>query len=246
LKEKFRQKIFFPKKYNFMKKELLVFGAGGALGKGISSVLVKKDYDKIYLFNSSPFSFDADEKAAAIVTCDLTVEENIIKAFENVKPSKDKIFFLFDTVGGYFGGKNISDTDSDDWDKMFGMNLKTSFLIAKHFIKLVKQSAGGSILFTAAYTGVNPEAKKAAYGASKGALIHFVKSLALEGKEFKLSANAIAPFIIDTPANREWMKGGYDSWVKPAEIGELVYGIFSNFHIVTGNIIQLTERFKIE
>ncbi len=229
-----------------MKKELLVFGAGGALGKGVSGVLSKKDYDKVYLFNSSPFAYDENVKTSCIITGDLTNEVNIEKAFAAVKPAKDKIFFLFDAVGGYSGGKNISETDAADWDKMFSMNLKTSFLIAKHFMNLVKGSAGGSILFTAAYTGVNPEAKKAAYGASKGALIHFVKSLALEGKEFKLSANAVAPFIIDTPANREWMKSGYDSWIKPEEIAELVHGIFNNFNFVSGNIIQLTERFKID
>ncbi|MHB1686003.1 MAG: SDR family NAD(P)-dependent oxidoreductase [Ignavibacteriaceae bacterium] len=229
-----------------MKKELLIFGSGGALGKGISDTLIKKDYDKVYLFDFKPDISIQNKKVEAILVNDLTHEENVVEAFNAVKPGKDKILFLYSTVGGYFGGKNIWETEVADWDKMFNMNLKTSFLIAKHFSKIVKESAAGSIFFTAAFTGLNPEVKKAAYGVSKGALIHIVKTLALEGKEIKLTANAIAPLIIDTPANREWMKGGYDSWIKPEEIGELIHGIFSNFNFVTGNIIQLTERFVIE
>ncbi|HUX92200.1 MAG TPA: hypothetical protein VMV36_00220, partial [Ignavibacteriaceae bacterium] len=66
------------------------------------------------------------------------------------------------------------------------------------------------------------------------------------GKEIRLTANAIAPFVIDTPANRKWMKGNYDSFVKPAEIGELVYGIFKNYNFINGNIIQLADRFSVE
>ena len=34
-----------------MNKELLIFGANGALGKGITEVLTKKDFDKVYLFD---------------------------------------------------------------------------------------------------------------------------------------------------------------------------------------------------
>ena len=111
---------------------------------------------------------------------------------------------------------------------------------------LVKNSNSGSICFTAAYTGLFPENSKAAYGASKGALIHLVKSLAEEGKDINLSVNAIAPYIIDTPANREWMKNDdFENWMKPEEIGELIQSVFNNYNFVSGNIIKLRDRFKL-
>jgi NAD(P)-dependent dehydrogenase (short-subunit alcohol dehydrogenase family) len=129
---------------------------------------------------------------------------------------------------------------------MMQMNLNTSYQIAKHFSLLVKNSHSGSICLTAAYTGLFPEEGKAAYGTSKAALVHFVKTLAKEGKDINLSANAIAPYIIDTPANRAWMKeANYDSWMKPGEIAELIHLLFSNYYFVTGNIIQLKHRFSI-
>lgn len=228
-----------------MKKELLIFGAYGALGTGVSRILSAKPFDKVYLFGShidekNKFS---GKKIEHISTKDLSLEENVSAVFRNILPDKETNFFLFSTVGGFFGGKNIWETSEDDWNKMFKINLQTNFLIAKYFSNLVKESGGGSICFTAAYTGLHEEAGKGAYGVSKSALIHFVKTLALEGKEINLSANAIAPFIIDTPANREWMtNGNYSKWIKPEEIGELAWNIFSNFSFISGNIIELKDR----
>ena len=190
-----------------MKKELLIFGAYGALGRGITEVLTLKDYSKIFLFDTEiEDKWNKADNTENLKIKDLSIEQNVIDAFKKIEPKKDKIFFLYSTVGGFFGGKTLWETDAKDWDKVFNMNLKSNYLIAKHFSNIVKESAGGSICFTAAYTGVMPEAKKAAYGASKSALIHLVKTLALEGKEINLSVNAIAPNIIDTTANRKWMQ----------------------------------------
>ncbi len=229
-----------------MDKELIIFGAGGALGKGISATLAKKDFTKIFLFDSKPLDISDKNHIHCFLSSDLTSEENVLNAFNIIKPSKDKTFFLVSTIGGYSGGKYIWETDLMEWDKMFNQNLKTSFLIAKHFSNLIKQSAGGSIIYISAFTALYPEKYKASYGASKAALVHLVKTLALEGEEIRMTANAIAPFIIDTPLNREWINGNYDSLIKPEEIGELINGIFCNFNFVTGNIIQLSNRFQIE
>jgi|SRR5690554_953988 len=230
-----------------MKKELIIFGANGALGKGISEVLLKKDYDEIFLFDFNVDDLPSSDKIKKIETGDLAVEENVIKAISNIHPSKDKIIFLSSTVGGYSGGNYIWNADIAELDKMININFKSAFFITKHFAKIVKNSGGGSICMTAAYSGVAPEPKKAAYSSAKAALIQLIKTTALEGKEINLSANAIAPYIIDTPANREWMKDTsvYENWVKPAEIGELIHSIFCHFNFITGNVINLTHRFKI-
>ena len=229
-----------------MKKELLIFGANGALGKGITEVLTKKDFNKAYLFDFDLKGLPEGKNIIKIMIKDLADEKNVIDAFSKVKPLKQKYYFLFSTVGGFAGGNKIWETKTEEFNKMINMNLKSSFFIAKHFARLVKESSGGSICFTAAFTGVNPETKKAAYGSAKAALIHLVKTLALEGKEINLTANAIAPYIIDTPANRKWMPGkdaDYEKWMKPQEIGELVNSIFNHFNFLTGNIINLTHRF---
>ncbi len=230
-----------------MKKELLIFGANGALGKGITETMIKKDYDKIYLFD---FNFNENDLnnsgTETIIVKDLSVEENVIEAFKHVHASEDKNLFLYSTIGGFLGGKTLWESESSDWDKIFDINLKANYLIGKHFAKLVEQSSAGSLCYTAAFTGLEAEAKKGPYGISKSALIHLVKTFALEAKEIKLSVNAIAPYIIDTPANRKWMKNeDFSSWIKPSEIGEMAHSIFKNFYFISGNIIQLKSRFEL-
>ncbi|MCU0414335.1 MAG: SDR family NAD(P)-dependent oxidoreductase [Ignavibacteriaceae bacterium] len=226
-----------------MKKELLIFGSSGALGEGVTKVLIEKNYDRIYLFDFKHKNM-AQTNVKQITVEDLSVEENVKKAFNEIEPSKEKIFFLFSTIGGFTGGKKIWETETGDFDRMINMNLKISFLIAKYFSLLVKKSHSGSICLTSAYTGLVPESGKAVYGTSKAALIYLIKTLAEEGKDINLSANAIAPFIIDTPANREWMKDAdFSEWIKPSEIGDFVESIFQNYNLLTGNIYQLKYRF---
>jgi NAD(P)-dependent dehydrogenase (short-subunit alcohol dehydrogenase family) len=229
-----------------MKKELLIFGSNGALGKGVTSTLRKKDYDKIYLFDFHPEEENPEPTSVHIKIEDLSIEENVKKAFSNITASKETSFFLFSTVGGFSGGKTVWETKLAEWEQMIDMNLTTSFLIAKYFSQIVKQSHSGSICFTAAYAALSPEGRKSAYSTSKIGIINLVKTLAEEGREIKLSANAVAPYIIDTPANRQWMKdANFESWIKPYEIGELVHTLFNHYNFVSGNIIELKNKFSI-
>jgi len=228
-----------------LKNVLLVFGAYGALGAGVTKVLIEKGYDDIYLFGTriNEKNMIIKPNVHNIIVSDLSLEINAEEALNNIIPDKDTAMFLFSTIGGYSGGKTIMETDVNDLDKMLSMNLKTNFFLAKYFSRLVKQSAGGSICFTSAYTGLHAETKKSVYGISKSALNHLVQTLALEGKEINLSANAVAPYIIDTPDNRQWMKkADYSSWIKPEEIGEFVYSLFNNYNLISGNIFEMKER----
>jgi NAD(P)-dependent dehydrogenase (short-subunit alcohol dehydrogenase family) len=226
-----------------MKKKLLIFGSSGALGNEVTELFLRKNYDEFYLFDFKHKEFYQDNVEKIIIK-DLSVEENVKDSFNSIVPSNDSIYYLFSTVGGFTGGKKIWETEVGYFDRMINMNLKTNFLIAKYFSLLVKDSHSGSICLTSAYTGLVAEDGKGVYGASKAALIHMVKTLAEEGKEINLSANAIAPYIIDTPSNREWMTDSdYEKWIKPSEIGEFVDSIFQNYNLISGNIFKLKYRF---
>jgi NAD(P)-dependent dehydrogenase (short-subunit alcohol dehydrogenase family) len=228
-----------------MNKKLIIFGANGALGKGVTKSLLAKDYEEIYLFD---FKFDetlSDTRVIQFLVKDLSIEKSVMAALFEVKTNKNSKLFLYSTIGGFYGGTSVWETEELDFDRMINMNLKTNYFIAKHFSSLVKKSIGGSICFTSAFTGNHPEDLKFAYGASKSALNYLVKTLSSEGNAINLSVNAIAPFIIDTPANREWMKNAnYSSWMKPEEIGELIHSIFQNYNFISGNILELKHRFN--
>ncbi|GMU97085.1 SDR family oxidoreductase [Ignavibacterium album] len=226
-----------------MKKYLLIFGANGELGKGVTSVLTTKDFEKIYPFD---FKFDNDfngDNVHKVIISDLTVESNVQNAFNEIPVETDAQYFLFSTVGGFWGGKKIWETSIEDLMNMIKMNLITNFNLAKYLSTLVQNSTGGAIIFTSAYTANHPEENKFAYGMSKAALSYLVKTLAIEGESIKLSSMAIAPYILDTKANRKWMNNSnFEKWIKPEEVGELIYDLFKNFRINSGNILELKLR----
>lgn len=227
-----------------MKKNLFVFGAFGALGKGICKSLINKNFDAVTLFDFNEGEIESTKKYNFVKISDMSVEANVSKAFTMISAQPDSTLFLYSTIGGYFGGKNFWETSLEDWNKMFSMNLASNFLIMKEFAKLVANVRGGSACFTAAMTGINAAELHAAYGASKAALVHLISSAALDGRKINLSVNGIAPYIIDTPANRMWMTDvNFETLIKPEEIGEFVFSLFQNYRFVSGNVLELPYRF---
>ncbi|MEJ2105475.1 MAG: hypothetical protein P8X47_13015 [Ignavibacteriaceae bacterium] len=85
-----------------MKKELLIFGSSGALGNGVTEVFLNKNYEKFYLFDFKHKDV-MNTNTEQIRIKDLSDEENVKEAFSSIKPSKDKVFLLFSTVGGFEG-----------------------------------------------------------------------------------------------------------------------------------------------
>ncbi|MBI5729987.1 MAG: hypothetical protein HY963_02515, partial [Ignavibacteriales bacterium] len=59
-----------------------------------------------------------------------------------------------------------------------------------------------------------------------------------EGKKINLSANAVAPYIIDNAANREWIEDK-TQLVTTTEICKIAESFFQNYKTVTGNIVEL-------
>ena len=60
-----------------------------------------------------------------------------------------------------------------------------------------------------------------------------------------MSANAIAPYIIDSEENRKWVKN-LDDLVHPSDIGRLIAQIFDNYSFINGNIIELPGTINFE
>ncbi len=219
-------------------KVFLLFGASGALGRTAVDYFLNQDYDQYYFFTREMFELNSAKKYEMILISDMTKEENVAKAFQNIDQKESANYFLFNTIGAYLGGESIADTQYEDFLKMISINLCTAFLISKYFSKLAQNSNGASICFTSAQSSLYPEENRAAYNISKHALNFLVKTLSMEGKKINLSANAVAPYIIDSEANREWIEDT-TQLVTTSEICNVVHSLFLNYKTITGNIVEL-------
>lgn len=225
-------------------RKLIIIGASGALGSGAAGSLIQKDFDPVYLPGVDAAIYAAHKNTVILPKVDFSNEQQCVAFFEQLEVNPADKWFLFSSVGGYTGGKKLAEHSVDELHKMVMLNIKVSFLILKHFTGLVAGCSGGSAMFTSAMTGLSPAENNAVYGATKAALNYLVQSAALESQKMNLSVNAIAPNLIQTPENLNWAgEEAYARMQNPAEVGELVYQLFRNFHIMTGNIIELSVRF---
>lgn len=228
-----------------MTKSLIIAGASGNLGSGVLKILLTKNYDNYFVFLRKGKTLPImDERIVLIEINDLAIEEDVDSAFSRINPDKNTVFYLFSSIGGYMGGKPLWEYTVRELDKILNLNLLTSFLLCKYFAKLVQQSLGGSICLTSALISIKPEQNKSLYGLSKSALNSMIKTFALEGRSINLSANVIAPYIIDSPENREWVKDT-STLITPEEIGEVVHSLFNEYRVFSGNIVELKQKLNI-
>ena len=111
------------------------------------------------------------------------------------------IDILINVIGGYIGGKNVSELDEKEWDFMMTLNLKSAFLISKHVVLHMVSSKYGKIIHVSSKNGLHSEGYDSDYSASKSGLLRLVESLSNEIKESNINVNCIMPSIIDTLAN---------------------------------------------
>lgn len=84
--------------------------------------------------------------------------------------------------------------DPVSWDQTIAVNLRGQFLVAQAVAKLmVTQGTGGRIILVASNVGRTPRINNASYAASKAAVIHLVRSMALEISKYGITTNALCP-----------------------------------------------------
>lgn len=181
---------------------VVVTGARGALGSVLSRVLLEM------------------EAIVSIPEIDVTNEEEVnafYGQFENLYAS-------IHLVGGYSQGGPL-ETSGADFDKMMAINAKSAFLCSKAAIKAMMKTpyAGGRIVNVVARNAIYPEAgaDALAYTMSKASVAAMTKALAIDLNAHKIYVNAVAPSVMDTPANRKAMPNeDFSRWPKVIDVAE--------------------------
>lgn len=101
---------------------------------------------------------------------------------------------------GIGGGLKLEGTTPEIWDRVFAVNLRSHFLIARRALPLLP--AGSSIVFVSSVAGLRPGSTLPSYDTSKAALFGLCRHVALEGSRQVVRANVLAPGLIDTPLGR--------------------------------------------
>ena len=101
--------------------------------------------------------------------------------------------------------KPVDELSGDDWDLLFNVNVKGSFLGCKHVLPGMQRAGGGSIVNISSISGMVANMPgMSAYCATKGAIRLFTKGLAVDYARHNIRANSVHPGTIRTPMTAEY------------------------------------------
>ncbi len=134
---------------------------------------------------------------AAALRCDVRNEPQLRDAIEGIAQRFDAIDVLFNSAGTAIR-RTVSEAEVDDWDRVMETNLRGSFLSSKFCLQHFR-SEGGSIIHVSSVTGTTGVRGRAAYSASKGALVALTRNMAIDLAARKIRVNCVCPGFVRTP-----------------------------------------------
>ena len=115
-------------------------------------------------------------------------------------------------IAGVLDGADIDleEFPEDTWDRVIGINLKGSFLVAKHVAAVMRPAGRGVMILTSSGAGVKGGSSSFAYGSSKGGVHGLAMVLEQRLARFGIRVNDVAPGSIDTPLKVAQVRDSYE------------------------------------
>ncbi|MEM1072300.1 MAG: SDR family oxidoreductase [Planctomycetota bacterium] len=117
--------------------------------------------------------------------------------------------------------KPVIETSTEDWDRVMASNIRSVFLSVREAYPMLA-AAKGAIINVSSVHAMATSRNIAAYAASKGALLAFTRSLALEFGEAGIRVNAVLPGAVNTPMLHDGLSRGH---IEADSIDGLVRGL---------------------
>ena len=182
----------------------IVTGGGGAIGSATCRALADSGASVACL----DLSLEAAEAVAKEITrnggraealaCDVASEESVNKAISDAVTALGNPRVLVHCAALLDKTAKITSYSLAEWNEVLATNLTGAFLVSRAVLPPMIAAGGGSIVHIASMHGHVARAGRAAYGATKGAMIMLAKTLAVDHAEDGIRVNTISPGGVET------------------------------------------------
>lgn len=205
-------------------RRILVTGGTGALGTAVTRRFLEEGHEV-----AVPWVVEAEADRARhdlaefggllLVRGDLTRPEDVARLLEETGP----VDVLVHLVGMWRGGVLLHETDDATWDLVMDVNLRTAFNCARAVLPGMRERGWGRLVFVSSRTAHRAQSGQVAYAVSKAAVAALADAIADETRGTGVTANAVSPSIIDTPANRSSFRDSdHGRWVTPEQLAATI------------------------
>jgi len=142
---------------------------------------------------------------AIAVHADISKESDVEKIFSAAESSFGPVTILVNDAGINGESEEVAELSMEGWQELLGTNLTGAFLCSRRYMRAYRDGkrSGGRIINISSVHETMPSIGSAAYCATKGGLMMFMRCLALEAAKHKVTVNNIGPGTIMTPMNKD-------------------------------------------
>lgn len=190
-----------------MKLKGIIVGGTGSIGKKLVTVLNNEGIDiaAIGRDNKKMSNVKPNNNFLKFYDCDITDQKNSnITIRKIIKDIKKIDFIVF--AQGIAGITPTGSITENDWDKIFDINIKFSFLFAQEISNLMKKQKSGKIIFLSSIHGTKTYPNRLVYAASKSALDSVTRSMSIDLAKHNISVNSVAPGQLMTTMQKKLIK----------------------------------------
>jgi len=224
---------------NFANRTVVVTGGAGALGAAVVANLIGQGarcvVPYVHEAEMQRFAHRAEKSVALVAVRDLAAEADVAKVYAQ---AGSPLWASIHIAGGFAMGK-VADTDRAALMAQIEQNLVSCFLCCRTAVNAFGTN-GGRIVNVAARPALEPRlgAGMSAYTIAKSGVAALTMALAEEAAKDGVLVNAVAPSIMDTPANRSAMpKADFAAWPKVEEVAATIVFLASPENRVTRGAI---------
>lgn len=237
---------------------VVISGGTSGIGLATADIFLKNGWNTVLIGRDTEKGMQVKQQLGETYspTQVAFIQADISKSSE-VEHAKQITLNKFKTVDAIINNAGIvihgevHETSEEDWDKIFDVDVKGTFLVSKAFLPTMIEQDHGSIVNISSVSGMAGDRAMVAYNAAKGAIINMTRAMAIDYGKNNIRVNVVVPGPTNTPLfHQDKQKFAKNSplnrIVEPEEVAAAIYFVASPAaSAITGEVIPVTAGFEI-